>query len=226
MQITQIHDNEILTLPLLRDDVLRDGEVHIYIWCHTFRREELEALATAMHWGDLVEAFAETHDKRFAEKVSVRLMLHRLLGGEAEIVYRDNGAPCLADGRAEISVSHTAGTYALSLSRRKHGTDIEAWGAKALKVCRMYLNEEERRWVDALPQNEAEREAVVLWSAKEAVYKLAGIEGLSFKEQIALTPRGDNALEATLKPSGERLTVECGRQAGFALTCCAENVSR
>ncbi len=225
MDATLIRDDEIIALPPLGSKALADGDTHIYIWCHNYGRTELEALAKDCRRPDLNEVFAESRDKRFVEKVSVRLLLHKLLGKEAEIDYNADGSPRLTKAAAEISVSHTAEAYALSLSQWKHGIDIESWGAKALKVRRAFLNESENDWVESLPGAEAEQTATLLWSAKESLYKLLRTEGLSFKDQLTFTSNSEDLLEATVYPSGERITVECQRMPRFALTCCAENIS-
>lgn len=226
MQVTLINDREILALPPIAGEAADGGDTYIYIWCHAYGRAELTALANAAGRADLAEEFAGCRDKRFGEKVSVRLLLHQLLGREAKIVYNPDGSPRLADNSHSISVSHTAGAYALSLSPRKHGIDIEAWGAKALKVRRAFLNERESEWVESLSKSEAEQLATLLWSAKESLYKLLGAEGLSFKDQLSLAISRDGCLEATVRPGERRLTVECRRLPRFALTCCAESVSR
>lgn len=226
MHATLINDREILALLPIAGEAAAGGDTYIYIWCHAYGRAELAALVCDAGRTDLAEEFAGCRDKRFAEKVSVRLLLHQLLGREAKIVYNPDGSPRLADNSHCISVSHTAGAYALSLSPQKHGIDIEAWGAKALKVRRAFLNENEKEWAESLSKSEAEQLAALLWSAKESLYKLLGVEGLSFKDQLSLATCGDGSLEATVSPGGRRLTVEYRRLPRFALTCCAESVSR
>lgn len=226
MHVTLINDREIIALPPFASQAADGGDTYIYIWCHSCGRAELEALAKDLNRADLVEEFADQRDKRFAEKVSVRLLLHQLLGAEARIVYNADGSPRLADNSLHISVSHTAGSYALSLSPRKHGIDVETWGAKALKVRHVFLNKSENEWVESLSKSAAEQWATLLWSAKESLYKLLGVEGLSFKDQLALQKLTHGSLEATVSPCGRRLTVAYERLPRFALTCCAESVSR
>lgn len=111
-------------------------------------------------------------------------------GGEKDTIlikYTPQGAPVLARGivigdshYTHISVSHCRDKVAVMLSLRPCGIDIEQLARDFGRVSTRYITPDER----ALCQCE-EFEAVA-WCAKEALYKLAQIEGLDFRRDIII----------------------------------------
>lgn len=79
-----------------------------------------------------------------------------------------------------ISVSHCRDKVAVMLSLRPCGIDIEQLARDFGRVSTRYITPDER----ALCRSE-EFEAVA-WCAKEALYKLAQIEGLDFRRDIII----------------------------------------
>ena len=103
------------------------------------------------------------------------------------IKYTPQGAPVLARGivigdshYTHISVSHCRDKVAVMLSLRPCGIDIEQLARDFGRVSTRYITPDER----ALCQCE-EFEAIA-WCAKEALYKLAQIEGLDFRRDIII----------------------------------------
>lgn len=103
------------------------------------------------------------------------------------IKYTPQGAPVLARGivigdshYTHISVSHCRDKVAVMLSLRHCGIDIEQPARDFGRVSTRYITPDER----ALCQCE-EFEAIA-WCAKEALYKLAQIEGLDFRRDIII----------------------------------------
>ena len=103
------------------------------------------------------------------------------------IKYTPQGAPVLARGivigdshYTHISVSHCRDKVAVMLSLRPCGIDIEQLTRDFGRVSTRYITPDER----ALCQCE-EFEAIA-WCAKEALYKLAQIEGLDFRRDIII----------------------------------------
>ena len=103
------------------------------------------------------------------------------------IKYTAQGAPVLARGivigdshYTHISVSHCRDKVAVMLSLRPCGIDIEQLARDFGRVSTRYITPDER----ALCQCE-EFEAIA-WCAKEALYKLAQIEGLDFRRDIII----------------------------------------
>lgn len=114
--------------------------------------------------------------KRRQEFIAVRVLLYQMLPG-AVIGYYDNGKPYLAHSCWRISISHTAGYVAVMLSDSGEvGVDIEQYGERVCRVASRFINDDERIsgvWKQLL-----------LWSAKETVYKMMNCREVDFREHL------------------------------------------
>ena len=199
-------------------------DINLYIWEHHLETEELNELYESIPLCNKDdEGLCSLHGKRYMERISIRILLKQLLGSQSCIHYLETGRPILTSGLAELSISHTKNIYAISLSKEKHGMDIEQWGSKALKLINMFLNEEEQLLLNdsSIPLlSSPERNATLLWSAKEAIYKYIDRPGLSFKEDISISYNTKQELKANVRSSEEELFVYFEALPHCILTCC------
>ena len=121
------------------------------------------------------------HATRRCERLAARLALLQL-GVSAPVVYTSQGKPEIFDESAHISISHTRGWVAVTVSSRPIGVDVERWSARPLRAAARFLSERERDWLSA--SDGAADAATLLWSAKEAVYKVLGAEGVDFSQHL------------------------------------------
>ncbi|MDR1021819.1 MAG: 4'-phosphopantetheinyl transferase superfamily protein [Prevotellaceae bacterium] len=120
--------------------------------------------------------------KRIRERAATLHLLHSLLGVEDALHHRSNGKPYLSAGSYRISISHTRRQVAVALHPcREAGVDVEDMSRSFAKAAPRYLSAGELAGC-ATPAQQC-----VAWCAKEAVYKLAGEEGVDFAECIRLT---------------------------------------
>lgn len=114
--------------------------------------------------------------KRRQEFIAVRVLLYQMLPG-AVIGYYDNGKPYLVHSCRRISISHTVGYVAVILSDcGEVGVDIEQYGERVCRVASRFINDDERIsgvWKQLL-----------LWSAKETVYKMMNCCEVDFQEHL------------------------------------------
>lgn len=110
-------------------------------------------------------------DTRRAEWLFWRMLLNRALPG-AVARYNDVGAPEVEG--AFISVAHCPGYAALLVSDRRCAVDIERRGREVPRPRRFFTPSELSLGLDPL----------VLWCAKEALYKYAGVSGLDLYEDL------------------------------------------
>jgi 4'-phosphopantetheinyl transferase len=95
------------------------------------------------------------------------------------IQYIPIGRPFLALGY--ISISHSRNVIAIAYNLdHAVGIDVEYHSPKLKKIQHKYISVADSASVNL--QNE--RNLTIIWSIKEAVYKMEQIEGLSFKENI------------------------------------------
>ncbi len=128
--------------------------------------------------------------KRRLERLAARVLLREAFPMAGQRVgYGDDGRPFLLDSSLDVSFSHTAGYAAVALSPKKVGIDVERIsGSKALRLSPRFMNGDELSMVSSSPTPEAD--AVVVWSAKEAAYKIVGRSVYDFKRTISVGNMG------------------------------------
>ncbi len=96
-----------------------------------------------------------------------------------EILKNQEGKPYLRESTLHVSLSHNKNIAAVMFSNYSCGIDVELFREKIIRIQDKFLSEQERK------QFSQDISALTLiWSAKESVYKMLGIPGLIFKEQI------------------------------------------
>lgn len=98
------------------------------------------------------------------------------------IQYSKSGKPYIEGTNLKISISHCPGWISLVAAPYPIGIDIELEDRNALKIINKFATEDEKILCFDATQNWA----LDLWCAKEAIYKLYDIQGLSFKEEIQI----------------------------------------
>lgn len=140
-----------------------------------WRVEEDEETLKEMVGGDYFPGLNRlTHPRRRLEWLAVRVLL-RKFGYEGQVMYHPTRRPFLVHSRSHISISHSFPFVAVVLSDKcSVGIDIESYVRPFVQVKDKYLSEREKMWVDV----DNNRQLALIWSAKEAMYKLPGMEGL------------------------------------------------
>lgn len=135
-----------------------------------------------------------TSDTRLTEFLASRYCVRLLVGVDEELtlVKDEHGKPSIKGHPFHISISHCPGYAAAMISRTgKVGIDIEPVHNRVMRVIGKFMSEKELGYL--VPARETDQ-AVLMWSAKEAIYKYYGQKGLSFSRDIMLTnpPLSDN----------------------------------
>lgn len=170
--------------------------------------------AEAAPWAteqELSEAASFGSMQRRREYLTWRAVLRQQLGADLKIAYNEVGAPILPDREEYISVSHTRDRVVVMLSDKRVGVDIERLDRRFGRILSKYLTPREQ----ALSSDN--RFHAAAWCAKEAIYKWAGIEGLSFEEveivhyeadRLMARIRGSEAVELRIEqPDDEHILV-------------------
>ncbi|CAN5302622.1 hypothetical protein BH09BAC1_BH09BAC1_06620 [soil metagenome] len=127
-----------------------------------------------------------TSDHRLTEFLASRYCLRLLAGIEESfsLVKDEHGKPSVKGHPLHISISHCMGFAGAMIGRQSAvGIDIEPIHARVMRIVEKFLNEQELGYL--VPAHEV-NQAVVMWSAKEAIYKYYGQKGLSFGRDIIL----------------------------------------
>ena len=136
-----------------------------------------DALITAE---DVASASRFQNERRRNEHLAWRRVVRRELGRKISIGYNEVGAPVVDIPDTYISVAHGAGCVAVAISDSRVGVDIERTDRDFGSVSSRYMTLAEQQL------SADERWAAVVWTAKEAIYKLYGQHEVDLTEDIRI----------------------------------------
>lgn len=146
-------------------------------------------------------------ERRKKEFLATRLVLKQLLNTETEIIYEDStGKPSLRDNSYNISISHSADFAAVMVSDKKIGIDIEQTTRRIDRIASRFLHPDEQSFIAKMKANQQEAR-VLLWAAKEAIFKCSDFQGIEFNQQIILEPfrmKAEGEFYGSLFHSGQK----------------------
>ena len=117
---------------------------------------------------------------RRAERLAWRLLLRSILP-TAQIEYLSSGKPEIKNSQYHhISVSHCQDFVAVAIATKPCGIDVERYDRNFERVKSRYMTAEEQSL------SADKHWAAVVWCAKEAMYKMAGREGVDFKRDMQI----------------------------------------
>jgi phosphopantetheinyl transferase len=123
------------------------------------------------------------HGRRQTEFVVQRFLLQNFFLDEKlpMIVKTKNGKPVLLYSLDFISVSHSGSLLALSRSKKEHGIDLELLDERIIRLSPKFCSPAELNVPDFAPPIFW---YTLIWSCKEALYKVDGLGNLDFRSQI------------------------------------------
>lgn len=142
-------------------------------------------------------------NKRACEILAVRLLVyHYFNNSDITLCHNQSGAPFIQDKEINISITHSQDIVTLAVSKHTPiGIDIEMNADKIIRVRDKFLNNIEKAFI--LPDDIFMNQKA--WTAKEAVYKVAAIDGLDLAEGIHLN---ESISSATVCHNGEMKTFD------------------
>ena len=162
---------------------IRYEEAHLLIFELT---ESIDELYKQLDFVNIDEFSRIVSEKRKSEYLAVRVAMKKMLGSEKIIIYDTDGKPALSDGSLQISISHSANWIAvMAHPTRSVGIDIEVPTEKMKKLYKRFLSETEQK---ELSNGEHLNKLMLAWSAKEALYKIIGMEAVDFAKQLRIYP--------------------------------------
>lgn len=161
-----------------------ERNLHADVWKITETIEELSSLvADEEQLTYANEAFCG--EKRRREWLATRLLARRMFGENISIEYESSGRPYI-NAKGFISISHTNDYVAVAYSCDiPVGVDIERRDRDMSRSAARFVDEEELDAMDAVRRNDS---LLLHWSVKEAVYKITGNLGGSFRDNIKIAP--------------------------------------
>ena len=155
---------------------------------HLWKIEEsLEQLANGMQLQErsrlkLDKLKSINHQKGF---LAVRQLLKQLGFTDADVHYDPNGKPLLSNGQ-HISISHSFNFAAVAISNENLGLDAEAMRPKVLHIAPRFMDIETH--LAGLTLLQQLQKATIIWSIKEAVFKIKNEKGISYPNHISELP--------------------------------------
>lgn len=182
-------------MPLFKE--FKIGDIDVVVWKITETTEELSSLVAPEC---AVEAAHMKSCSRRQEWLAVRMLLARLCGKDARIVYDECGKPFLVGADGFISISHTRDYVLLAHSfSAPFGVDMELSSRDASVVARKFMKEPD---VASLSPETANKALLIRWCVCEALFKLVGNVGGTYKDNVLLLspfPAPDGSLTVSLK---------------------------
>ena len=158
--------------------------IDVWVWKITETVDELSGIVPAECAAYAVEHFPSK--KRCAEWLAVRAIVAQQFGDGVRIAYDRAGKPVLRGRHGNISISHTKGYAVFAFSREAEvGVDAELLQREALSLA--------GRFMQVVPTVEMYGEragfiALLHWCAKEALFKIVGDLGGTFRDNMLVTP--------------------------------------
>lgn len=185
-------------MPLVLAKNRRQG-VCLFVWKITESEDALSSLLSLRFRNYYAARLEEIHScKRRREWLASKVLLHTVADIETPLVYNDVGAPQLVADSRNVSISHSNDFVFVAVSDNALGIDVQRYSDKLTRIADAYMNDAECRYIhtvyfpaDVPPEmpdiHNAERKRLLVWSAKEAIYKLYG--GLSLKSDVTVNIR-------------------------------------
>jgi len=177
----------------MKSELITFSDAMLLVWELT---ESIEKLKEQLNLVDSDKIALEKiiSEKRKLEFLGIRVAFKTLLGKEIEIEYDGNGKPSLKDKSYQISISHSKNwIVVMAHPNRLVGIDIECPTDKIQKLYKRFLGIDEQK---DLSNGKDNRQLLLAWSGKEALYKIIGNEAVDFANQLRIFP-------FVVKPSGE-----------------------
>ncbi len=134
-----------------------------------------------------------THPHKRLQHLAARYLLQLLFPDfpYTEIVIADTNKPYLPYEQYHFSISHCGNFAAAIVSlHQRVGIDIELASDKVLKVAHKFLSKKEMQDFGVTTQNTFTttliHQTILLWNAKEAIFKWWGWGNINFSEEIRL----------------------------------------
>lgn len=127
-----------------------------------------------------------SNDKRKKEFLIVRILLNELLGFKPEIIYEKTGKPKLANSKLNISISHSADLVVMFISEKCIGIDVENCERNISKITSRFLHPSEIEFIEKITSKQHLN--IILWCAKEAIFKCCSEQGIQFNREIIIKP--------------------------------------
>ncbi len=199
-------------MPLSSINKLKTGAT-LGLWKLSESVEELESVLLRV---TETEAYAKlNHELRKREWLGARILL-KAMELSTDLSYTENGKPFYLNG-PKISLTHSRDFIAIITHPTSEvGIDVQEIVEKVARIKHRFCNAKELEWAKTT------EEFTLIWSAKEAVFKIKE-KNVNFKEDILVLPAVEG-LDLTFK-SAQRIHGELLELEGYKCVYAVEHPS-
>ena len=169
-------------MPLYRSFKLEKNK-SLYIWEIKESLKDLENEVT-LSLNDEEKLLSIKSAQRKKEFLASRTLLNFTKLQNTEIKYNIDGAPEL-DNNKYISITHCKNFAGIAIGNNKLGFDLENYREKIFTILPKFLNKNEEFIYEF---DSIIKGLTLIWTAKEAIYKAISAKGISFKNNIIISP--------------------------------------
>jgi len=133
-----------------------------------------------------LQFIASVHPRRALEWTAARMLIRRITGMPVSAICLNDemGKPYLpGHPNRQISISHSAGRVAVAVSETPIGIDLQVDTPKLQRIAPKFLSDNEMAAI-GIPMERAKIHMV--WSAKEAMFKLYGKGQVDFRQHLSV----------------------------------------
>jgi phosphopantetheinyl transferase len=142
------------------------------------------------------------HEKRKKEFLLIRKIRNSVFPGYT-ISYTEQGAPYFKNKKLHLSISHSKNYIALGVNPVKPiGIDLEEIQTKISRIYTKFMHPNEINQLKDVNDLEG---MTKFWCAKESLYKMSSIEGLSFQNELPVFINTDRSYGKSLRISEKEI---------------------
>ncbi len=164
------------------------ADVVLHIWKITESEEELaQGIVLTESCNRRMSGMRSVlHRKGF---LSIRHLMQQEGYQDKDLYYDEIGKPHLCDGN-HISITHSYIFTGIIISRQQRvGIDIEKQRDKIIRIARKFTSFDTGQ--DDVSQEQLIKKLTKIWGAKESLYKICALQGLSFFKNIYIEEKFD-----------------------------------
>ena len=169
-------------MPLYKKEEFKDGGT-LAVWKITESEQELKIIASAPT-SDQENIEQMQPPQRRLESYAVRALLAGIFGERVYIGYEEDDSPYIKNTHHKISISHSGEFACIYVHENADvGVDIETLSRNFDAVEKKILSENEQEYI---VEKHRKLQLALIWSAKEAMYKLMSERNVNFSKQMEI----------------------------------------
>lgn len=152
--------------------------------------EETEEAYREQLWLDVDELdflASIKHESRRLQWLASRLLIRTIIKPKGQILmeWDDFGKPVIINYAFEVSISHCKDMVAVVVGDARTGIDVEQKTDKIGRIAHKFLNAGEKGFIEEVRALEYQ---LVIWAAKETLFKYVGGGGIDFRKHLQVKP--------------------------------------